>query len=1435
MFFALFFSIKQIGQNGQNAEHGDVNSDLLTGNAISSLCKGCAVPISSFASVPSVSFASSDVYRTVNFGLSDDFVYRIAYISINGTAWRQFNMTGSRIMGSWVVGSATGNYNIPSSLVSTGNSSKNFIAVYSCKRAAPWDCHDGWQIRTFTTIKTNDQSEPKGPGLPGEINDSDDDVVVSSAKIVNVWASEYEANSVNFPDKTLDRVLSADSRWSSFGDGQWIAYALNQTTSVSYVRMVFYSTDYRTFFDVQYSTDNVVWKNTTAVGVYGIPAVQGTYQRFDFTPVNAKYIRIVGHGRSDPTLWNSIVEVDINGFAVALGSGQNITCTAVASNECYDGDVYWYDSCRVRGAKVADCNSSQTCSNGVCNNAEATSQAGMEIIYYNNFEQDTIGGYSSTDKSRDWTYCQPNPNSRIAKYAGDTQNPTNVFFHTFLKGEVSLSHITGAGFRCDYTFPKGYDEVYLSYKVKFGSGFDPVMGGKLPRIEASHEGNAGTCPNGTDFFTGGMMFKKNNGNPIPAFYLYYPDQWNTTWYRDVYYDITKTYPTSCKDFYTNSAVSAQLGGVYGETVYWNQTLNSGQWYTITERIVANTPGQKNGIAEGYINGKLVARKTDLRFRDTTNLKIDWIDFTSFFGGSGAEWATTKEEYIYFDDVIAYRYLSGSGEITGNVPRNTNTVPALKYPTASILNGPVIVNVTVNTSSKVEESKAKIADVWASSYQPDSNYVPRNTLDRNFDEESRWSAEGSNEWITYALNQTTTVNYVRLAFYYSTQRYFDIQYSTNNITWYNTTAKGLTSSANMASQYQTFSFTPVSAKYIRIVGHGSSAPSLWNSIVETDINGFAISLPASTTLTLFCGDGKCNNGETCSTCSNDCGGCTAPPTGATYAVIGDSMSDNVVVPATMGDWPGYFITKMGLSQSTVKVYAVSGNTCEEVYNQLANSVATGTTYLFVTCGVNGFRDINNTYWYQRIYNKAKEKGISRIYMTTMPPWGYINNQIQSSATTLCNKMKSENEWLKNFDSTHSDLQVVDLWTLWHDTSGTNKTDCGWRTDQSLTSDFLHPNSAGSEQWAQKYFELFQGTTGYSGSSSTATGAVIVYKNNFEQRPLGRYATLAEFQKDWNSGWGDRGEYFEVVTDPKGTSNKVGMATYPFYDVKDFKYVCWGDSRCGDSEGKRIYFSSWSQVPNQNLNGGILQGVGPGSGGGQWEIQLPAGPEKGGYKELYLSYRIKFSDGFNAVDGGKLPGFCGSDGTGVCPGGGTTTLNSAGNAFRFSARMMFEASNPIFYMYFPNRNGAGTDDGYGAGQSWSKDFKDGQWHTVVQRIVLNDLNVNNGVVEAWLDGERVSSQGGYAFRIGSQSLFGLNRVYFSTFFGGDDRRCTDSQVSAGTRGCAKYSDGTNYLWYAPRKTEKIYFDNIVVYYYNSSSSVVKGNQPSPANRVEIPPTI
>jgi hypothetical protein len=349
-----------------------------------------------------------------------------------------------------------------------------------------------------------------------------------------------------------------------------------------------------------------------------------------------------------------------------------------------------------------------------------------------------------------------------------------------------------------------------------------------------------------------------------------------------------------------------------------------------------------------------------------------------------------------------------------------------------------------------------------------------------------------------------------------------------------------------------------------------------------------------------------------------------------------------------------------------------------------------------------------------------------------------------------------------------------------------------------------------------------------------GKNIVFSLNFNHRPLGKYATRAEFRSDWRSSWGDRGHEFEIVRDPVDNSNKVGLLTFPFYDSSDFKWGCWTHPDCGDSQLRRIYFDEKPDFGNAFM----LNGVGPGSGGGQWFVDL-----EGNYEEAYFSYRIKFSPDFDAVGGGKMPGgfyplprICSScENTDCRNADGSRCAKSDqpcdGVADYFAMRHMFHKDRIRYYLYFADKKNLCGDS---KSLSNSDVLFDGNWHTVTAYLKLNTPDVSNGVVRTWIDGVETTSWTGLLFRTKDNRLT-IDSFAISTFYGGGGTtRCqkTSSWIHQCNIGyieswiqptyniCAvdptdpcsdvlRYSDGEPYYRYAPRKTEFMYIDEILVY--------------------------
>ncbi len=178
-----------------------------------------------------------------------------------------------------------------------------------------------------------------------------------------------------------------------------------------------------------------------------------------------------------------------------------------------------------------------------------------------------------------------------------------------------------------------------------------------------------------------------------------------------------------------------------------------------------------------------------------------------------------------------------------------------------------------------------------------------------------------------------------------------------------------------------------------------------------------------------------------------------------------------------------------------------------------------------------------------------------------------------------------------------------------------------------------------------------------------------------------------------------------------------------------------------------------------------GVGPKQGGVQFDKPLPKA------NEYTLEYDMRFKEGFDFALGGKLPGLT-SGGEKFT--GGVHPDNGEG----WSARYMWLAGGEIIvYFYYMD-----MEHKWGETVKLNVFFKPGQWYHIKQRIKLNDTDKLNGVMEVWVDGERVLHNDKVRYRLAP--LGDIDSFYFSTFHGGN-----------------------NADW-APKNDSFIYFDNFKV---------------------------
>ena len=259
------------------------------------------------------------------------------------------------------------------------------------------------------------------------------------------------------------------------------------------------------------------------------------------------------------------------------------------------------------------------------------------VIFENNFDDDPTGLYTRANLNADWN--SPSSEDGITERRVSIVDGADAFSGNSLAVEYPAGQHrpqeTGGQWRMQ--LGGSYNEVFCEYRVKFGEGFDFVRGGKLPGLNGGVGNVGGDRPDGTDGFSARMHWRTDGsaGSPLRdtglanmTQYLYHPDQ-----------------PTD-----------------FGDDMRWDDSdfgdwefFESGRWYHLRHRVVMNTVvngvGQHDGIVQGWLDGELVFDVRNIRFRDVTTFAIEGFHFSTFFGGTGSQWNTSKDEVAFFDDFV----------------------------------------------------------------------------------------------------------------------------------------------------------------------------------------------------------------------------------------------------------------------------------------------------------------------------------------------------------------------------------------------------------------------------------------------------------------------------------------------------------------------------------------------------------------------------------------------------------------------------------------------------------------------------------------------------------------------------------------------------------------------------------------------------------------
>lgn len=154
-----------------------------------------------------------------------------------------------------------------------------------------------------------------------------------------------------------------------------------------------------------------------------------------------------------------------------------------------------------------------------------------------------------------------------------------------------------------------------------------------------------------------------------------------------------------------------------------------------------------------------------------------------------------------------------------------------------------------------------------------------------------------------------------------------------------------------------------------------------------------------------------------------------------------------------------------------------------------------------------------------------------------------------------------------------------------------------------------------------------------------------------------------------------------------------------------------------------------------------------------------PDDAGYDDpeaMYAQYYVYFPEDAEIGRGTKLPGPAGIYGEGGAgceraSGGSWSARGFAGSG---------DTPNTFSMDYYVYHKGHGRpNDGYDCGDhfSWDGEYELGRWHEVTQYVQMNTPGQNDGILRAWMNGEKVFEKTDFFFRDEDHPNIGVERYY------------------------------------------------------------------------------
>jgi hypothetical protein len=254
-------------------------------------------------------------------------------------------------------------------------------------------------------------------------------------------------------------------------------------------------------------------------------------------------------------------------------------------------------------------------------------------------------GFESAGWSAKWSYIQPDQRTVESVESA----PALSFKPLHGKAlQVVIPQGQTLGMNMLYLFAREIgsepEEIYFRYYLRLADDWNPtVQGGKLPGIAGTYDraGWGGRRSTGANGWSMRGHFAKilDEENPMPGltpigYYAYFADM---------------------PDF-------------YGSDWRWTEDnlglLERNRWYCIEQYVKLNDPNMNNGVAQGWIDGKLAFENNRILFRTTEALKIDRIWMNVYHGGTIP---APVDYHLFIDNVVVAK--SYIGPIAGRGTAN----------------------------------------------------------------------------------------------------------------------------------------------------------------------------------------------------------------------------------------------------------------------------------------------------------------------------------------------------------------------------------------------------------------------------------------------------------------------------------------------------------------------------------------------------------------------------------------------------------------------------------------------------------------------------------------------------------------------------------------------------------------------------------------------